>query len=46
MENRESGIQQTEALAGKYRACMQLERTGTKEPLPDGADSGFHKAAL
>lgn len=25
MENRKSGIQPTEALAGEYRACMQLE---------------------
>ena len=33
-------------MAGKYRACMQLEWTGTKEPLSDGADSRFHKAAL
>ena len=33
-------------MAGKYRACMQLEWTGTKEPLSDGADSRFHKATL
>ena len=39
-------IQPSEALAGEYSACMQLEWTGTKEPLPDGADSRFHKAAL
>lgn len=25
---------------------LQLEWTGTKESLPDGADSRFHKAAL
>ena len=25
MENRKSGIQPIEALAGEYRACMQLE---------------------
>ena len=35
-----------EALAGEYRACMQLEWTGTKEPLSDGTDSRFHKADL
>ena len=46
MEDRKSGIQPAEALAGEYRACMQLELTGTKEPLSDGADSRFHKAAL
>ena len=46
MEDRKSGIQPAEALAGEYRACMQLEWTGTKEPLSDGADSRFHKAAL
>lgn len=31
---------------GGVRACMQLEWTDTKEPLPDGADSRFHKAAI
>ena len=39
MENRKSRIQPTETLAGKYRACMQLERKGTEESLSDGADS-------
>ena len=38
MENRKSGIQPTETLAGKYRACMQLEWKGTEESLSDGAD--------
>ena len=46
MENRKSGIQPTETLAGKYRACMQLEWKGTEESLSDGADSWFHKTTL
>ena len=46
MQNRKSGIQPTETLAGKYRACMQLEWKGTEESLSDGADSRFHKTTL
>lgn len=46
MENRKSRIQPTETLAGKYRACMQLEWKGTEESLSDGADSWFHKTTL
>lgn len=33
----------TKSNAGKI---VQLERTGTKDSLPDGTDSRFHKAAL
>lgn len=46
MENRKPGFQQAEALAGKNRTRMQLERTGAKESLPDGTDRRFHKTAL
>lgn len=46
MENREPGIQPSKALAGKYRACLQLERESTEESLPAGTDIGFHEAAL
>ena len=46
VENRKPEFQQAEALAGKHRTRMQLERTGAKESLPDGTDRRFHKTAL
>ncbi|MDY3767410.1 MAG: hypothetical protein SO016_12110 [Lachnospiraceae bacterium] len=46
MEDREPGIQPPKTLAGKYRACLQLERESAEEPLPAGTDIGFHEAAL
>ena len=45
MENRKSGFQPTETLAGKYSACMQLDWKGTEESLSDGADSRFLKTS-
>ena len=46
MEDREPGIQSSETLVGKYRACMQLGWAGAEKPLPAGADSGFHETVV
>lgn len=46
VENRKPRFQPSETLAGKYRAYIQLERTGSKESLPDGADRRFYEATV
>lgn len=40
------GLSSIKALAGKYRACMQLGWEGTEEPLFDGAYSRFYETAI